>query len=192
VVTGLAVRTDGGPGTLSFAAGASFDPASAIEAALAETLTYIPQLPSRVRERLPRLRAMAEDYSLVRNLPDHSALFGLPEMARHAAGYLEPAAVRPPEQVYGEWLRQRPRSQDLLQDVLFCRDALVGAGHDVIVVDQTSPEQRRLGLRTVRTLVPGLLPMDFGWTRQRALRMPRLQQALGRGRGLRRIPHPFS
>jgi ribosomal protein S12 methylthiotransferase accessory factor len=42
-------------------------------------------------------------------------------------------------------------------------------------------------------IVPGLLPIDFGWTRQRALGMPRLHDAVERrGGALRRIPHPFS
>jgi ribosomal protein S12 methylthiotransferase accessory factor len=192
VVTSLAVRRDGGPGLLSFAAGAGFDPASAIEAALSETLTYIPQLPGRVRERMSELEAMTQDFDLVRTLPDHSALFGLPQMAEHARSYLEPVAVRSCEQVYAAWQRQRPRSRDLLEDVLFCRDELARAGLDVIVVDQTSPEQELLGLRTVRVVVPGLLPMDFGWSRQRALRMPRLR-ATGPGDGaLRLVPHPFS
>ncbi len=70
----------------------------------------------------------------------------------------------------------------------------------MVVVDQTMPEQRALGLTTVSVLVPGLLPIDFGWTRQRALRMPRLRTAL-REAGLRATdltdadlnlaPHPF-
>ncbi|MEY9962506.1 ribosomal protein S12 methylthiotransferase accessory factor [Streptacidiphilus sp. MAP12-16] len=192
VVTSLAVRRDGGPGLLSFAAGAGFDPASAIEAAVSETLTYIPQLPGRVREQLPELEAMARNFDLVRNLPDHSALFGLPQMAQHARSYLEPVATGSLEQIYADWQRQRPRSQDLLEDVLFCRDELVKAGFDVIVVDQTSPEQELLGLRTVRTLVPGLLPMDFGWSRQRAIRMPRLRAPGLRDDALRLVPHPFS
>ncbi|GAA2132837.1 hypothetical protein GCM10009760_08280 [Kitasatospora kazusensis] len=190
VVTGLAVRRDGGPGTLAFAAGAGFDPEGAVESAVSEILTYLPHLPRQVAERPAELAAMAEDFSLVRRLPDHAALFGLPGMARHADGYLDPAAVRPLDEVYGGWLKARPQSSDLLDDLRFCRDELVRAGFDVVVVDQTTPEQRRLGLRTVCTLVPGLLPIDFGWSRQRALEMPRLHAAAGPG-GLRRVPHPF-
>ncbi|MDH6108742.1 ribosomal protein S12 methylthiotransferase accessory factor [Kitasatospora sp. MAP12-15] len=200
VVTGLAVRRDGGPGTLAFAAGAGFDPESAVESAVSEILTYLPHLPRQVSERPSELAAMAEDFDLVRRLPDHAALFGLPEMARHAEDYLRPAAVRPLDELYAGWLKERPQSCDLLDDLRYCRDELVRAGFDVVVVDQTSPEQRRLGLRTVCTLVPGLLPIDFGWSRQRALGMPRLRTAPRRGglratdlaeRELRRVPHPF-
>ncbi|WP_406209835.1 TOMM precursor leader peptide-binding protein [Kitasatospora sp. NBC_01560] len=200
VVTGLAVRRDGGPGTLAFAAGAGFDPGQAVESALSEILTYLPHLPGQVRERPDELASMAEDFGLVRRLPDHAALFGLPQMARYADSYLEPPAVRSLDEVYEGWEKVRPRSPDLLDDLLFCRDELVRAGFDVIVVDQTSPEQRRLGLRTVCTIVPGLLPIDFGWSRQRALGMPRLRTALRRGGlresdltdgDLRLVPHPF-
>ena len=200
VVTGLAVRRGGGPGALAFAAGAGFDPEQAVESAVSEILTYIPHLPGQVRERPAELASMAEDFGLVRRLPDHAALFGLPQMARHAQSYLEPVAVTPLEEVYDGWAKTRPSSADLLDDLLFCRDELARAGSDVIAVDQTSPEQRELGLRTVCTIVPGLLPIDFGWSRQRALTMPRLRTALRRGGlratdlpddELRRVPHPF-
>lgn len=200
VVTGLAVRRDGGPGTLAFAAGAAFDPETAVESAVSEILTYLPHLPRQVTERPAELEAMAEDFDLVRRLPDHAALFGLPRMKSHVGSYLEPSSVRPLDEVYGPWERDRPRGRDLRDDLLWCRDELVRAGCDVIVVDQTTPEQRRMGLRTVSTLAPGLLPIDFGWPRQRALTMPRLRTAQRRG-GLRpddlrddevrRVPHPF-
>ncbi|WP_328912715.1 MULTISPECIES: TOMM precursor leader peptide-binding protein [unclassified Streptomyces] len=200
VVTGLAVRRDEGPGTLAFAAGAAFDPLTAVESALSEILTYLPHLPRQVAERPDELAAMAEDFGLVRRLPDHAALFGLPRMREHVGGYLEPAAVRSFADTYDDWSRRRPRGLDLRDDVLWCTGELAAAGFDVVVVDQTTPEQRRLGLSTVATIVPGLLPIDFGWSRQRALTMPRLRTALRRGglraddlpeEEVRRVPHPF-
>ncbi|MFF3751577.1 TOMM precursor leader peptide-binding protein [Streptomyces sp. NPDC002018] len=201
VVTGLAVRRDGGPGTFSFGAGASLDPAAALEGALSEVLTYIPHLPRQVAERRPELDAMAEDFTKVLHLKDHAQLYGLPRMAEHVRGYREPSAVGPMAEVYRTWEeRDRPRTGDLRDDVTHCRDVLVRAGHDVIVVDQTTPEQHRIGLRTVATIVPGLLPIDFGWSRQRAPLMPRLRTAAYRGglrsteltdAEIRRVPHPF-
>ncbi|MBP2406733.1 bacteriocin biosynthesis docking scaffold, SagD family [Streptomyces netropsis] len=200
VVTGLAVRRDGGPGTLSFAAGARLDPEDAVEAALSEVLSYIPHLDRQVEEDRAELEAMARDFSRVRHLTHHARLFGLPEMAAHAREYLEPVAVRPLGDVYRDWQSVRPRSGDLRDDVLLCRDELVRAGFDVIVVDQTSPEQERMGLTTVSTVVPGLLPIDFGWSRQRAPRMPRMRSAFRRAGWrstdltddeLRMVPHPF-
>ncbi|MFF8410780.1 TOMM precursor leader peptide-binding protein [Streptomyces omiyaensis] len=201
VVTAVAVRRDGGPGLLSFAAAASLDPRAAVEGALSEVLTYIPHLSRQTRERRAELEAMADDFFLVRHLKDHAQLYGLPRMAEHARAFLEPRAVRSFEETYREWEASgRPRTLDLRDDLRAVTDALTGAGHDVVVVDQTTPEQERMGLRTVSTLVPGLLPIDFGWNRQRAPLMPRLRTALRRGghrttdlpdSGVHRVPHPF-
>ncbi len=200
-VTVVGVRRDGGPGTLSFAAAASLDPRAAIEGALSEVLSYIPHLARQTAERRTELEAMADDFALVRHLKDHPQLYGLPRMAVHAASYLEPSPARPFGELYGDWERHgRPRTGDLRDDVTAVVDELTGAGHDVIVVDQTPPEQEAMGLRTVATVVPGLLPIDFGWNRQRALLMPRLRTALRRGghrdddltdAEIRRAPHPF-
>ncbi|TGZ09520.1 TOMM precursor leader peptide-binding protein [Streptomyces rhizosphaericola] len=200
VVTALAVRRDGGHGTLSFSAAAGFDPAETVEAALSEVLTYIPHLPYQVAERRTELEAMERDFTKVLHLKDHAQLYGLPSMARHAAEYLEPVAVLPLEEAFADWEPLRPRTGDLLDDLRCLRDQLTTAGYDVIAVDQTTPEQRRMGLHTVATIVPGLLPLDFGWSRQRALRMPRLRTALrAAGRRaddlpeaeIKAAPHPF-
>ncbi len=200
VITALAVRRDGGPGTLSFSAAAGFDPADTVEAALSEVLTYIPHLPYQVAERRAELEEMERDFTKVRHLKDHAQLYGLPSMARHAAEYLEPAAVLPLTEVFADWEPLRPRTGDLLDDLRLLRNELQGAGYDVIAVDQTTPEQHRMGLHTVSTVVPGLLPLDFGWSRQRALHLPRLRTALrAAGRRaddlpeaeIKAAPHPF-
>ncbi|MFG2925632.1 TOMM precursor leader peptide-binding protein [Streptomyces sp. NPDC048305] len=200
VVTGLAVRQDGGTGMFSFGASSSMNAAAALEGALSEVLTYIPHLPGQVEERRHELQAMAADFSKVLHLKDHAQLYGLPETAPFVAPYRKPRAIRPMADIYAPWESVRPVTRDLVDDVRFCRDELVGAGHDVIVVDQTTPEQQHMGLRTVCALVPGLLPIDFGWSRQRALTMPRLRTAARRAglrdsdltaSEIRQIPHPF-
>ncbi|HEY7483062.1 MAG TPA: TOMM precursor leader peptide-binding protein [Streptosporangiaceae bacterium] len=200
VVTGVAVRRDGGLGTLCFAAGAGLDPDDAVRAALCEIASYIPTLPERVAQRHDELAAMARDFSKVAELNHHAALFGLPEMARHAQFLLSDRPKRAMAELYQDWERVRPRTLDLLDDVRFCRDRLIAAGFDVIVVDQTCPEQELVGLHNVCVIVPGLIPIDFGWHRQRALHMPRMRTAFRRaGRRttdladseLHLVPHPF-
>ncbi|MFD5024464.1 TOMM precursor leader peptide-binding protein [Streptomyces sp. NPDC058373] len=200
VVTALAVRRDGGPGTLAFAAAAGFDPAETVASALSEVLTYIPHLPYQVTERRTELAAMAADFTLVRELKDHAQLYGLPEMAHHAAPFLDPLDHLPLADAFADWTAVRPRTGDLRDDLALLTGALARQGHDVIAVDQTTPEQARAGLRTVATAVPGLLPIDFGWTRQRALTMDRLRTGLrtaGRrpddlpADAVHRAPHPF-
>ncbi|MFG2639792.1 TOMM precursor leader peptide-binding protein [Streptomyces sp. NPDC048370] len=200
VVTALAVRRDGGPGALSFAAAAGFDPEGTVDSALSEVLTYIPHLPYQVAERQGELEEMARDFTQVRHLKDHAQLYGLPSMTVHAREYLEPDGVLSLDEAFRDWEPLRPRTGDLMDDLRLLRDDLVRAGHDVIAVDQTTPEQRRMGLHTVAAIVPGLLPLDFGWTRQRALLMPRLRTALRtsgrratdlREDEIKAVPHPF-
>jgi ribosomal protein S12 methylthiotransferase accessory factor len=196
VATALAVRRDGGLGTLSFAAGAALDPARAVDAALGEALTYLPHLGHEARLRRAELELMAADFDRVVELRDHALMFALPESAIHARRYLEPARTISFDEAYDA----RRRSTDLLDDVGRLVGQVADAGCDVIVVDQTTPEQARAGLRTVRTIAPGLLPIDFGWGRQRALAMPRLRTAYRRvgllqadltDADLHVVPHPF-
>ncbi|MFE0090093.1 TOMM precursor leader peptide-binding protein [Streptomyces sp. NPDC058991] len=204
VVTGVAVRHDGGPGRMCFGAGAGLDPEAALAGALCEIATDAVNLRGRTERDEPRLRAMTEDFDRVAALHDHPLAYGIPEMGRHAHFLLgEPGEPRPPLVPMGELYGDGsvpPVSDDLRDDLVRCLDTVTGAGFDVVVVDQTMPEQRRLGLRTVSVLVPGLLPIDFGWSRQRALGMPRMRTAL-REAGLRAhdltpadlnpAPHPF-
>lgn len=208
VVTGVAVRPDGGRGRMCFGAGAGLDPEAALAGALCEIATDAVNLQGRTERDEERLRAMAYDFDKVAALHDHPLAYGIPEMGDHADFLLgAPGDVRRPprsfDELYGDGPGGRPvlpASDDLGEDLRRCVDAVTAAGFDVVVVDQTMPEQRALGLTTVSVLVPGLLPIDFGWSRQRALHMPRLRAAL-REAGLRTAdltdadlnpaPHPF-
>ena len=71
------------------------------------------------------------------------------------------------------------------------------AGMEVLVLDQTRPD---IGLPVVKVIVPGLVPIDFGYKRQRAPLMSRVRTALRAGGHLDRdlapadlnpAPHPF-
>lgn len=199
VVTAVAVRADGGLGTLCFGAGASLDPEDALAAGLCEIATDAANLRRRTERDETRLRALAADFDRVLTLHDHPLLYGIPEMRRHAAFLLDGgrdrvalADLAAPAGV--------PGRTDLREDLEWCVDMVAEKGFDVIAVEQTTPEQRALGLATASVLVPGLLPIDFGWRRQRALRMPRLRTAFREaGRADRDLepadlnpaPHPF-
>lgn len=190
VVTILARRRDGGPGLLSFAAGAHVEPEQAIRAALQETMSYIPTKSRTTHQRWDELSAMMEDYWRVQQVQDHADLFGHPGMLEHAQEYLDDRPLRSVSDLYSDpW----PAADDLRDDLERLLEELYGKGLDVIVVDQTPPEMAAMGLRAVCTIVPGLIPVDFGWGRQRALTMPRLLDRIAsRGEdGPRRVPHPF-
>ncbi|MFF6872606.1 TOMM precursor leader peptide-binding protein [Streptomyces sp. NPDC012450] len=201
VVTGVAERFDGGPARMCFGAGASLDPEAALAAALCEIATDSVQLLQRFERNEAGYRAMAEDFGRITGLHDHPLVYAVPEMGRHADFLLRRPS--PPEPVAVAGLRPPGFDRtgaDVRDDLLVAVEAVTAAGFDVVVVDQTAPEQRALGLHTVKVLVPGLLPLDFGWTRQRARHMPRTRTAL-REAGLRPDdltaadlnpgPHPF-
>ncbi|MFE1559413.1 TOMM precursor leader peptide-binding protein [Streptomyces sp. NPDC058734] len=199
VVTAVAERFDGGPGRMCFGAGAGLDPESALDSALCEIATDAVNLPGRTEREEERLRAMASDFDLVTALHDHPLVYGVPEMGRHA-DFLLRGPSRGPLRAVSSLLGPEGVSDDVAVDLARCVEAVAAGGFDVVVVDQTLPEQRALGLHTVSVLVPALLPIDFGWSRQRALGMPRMRTALReaglRGRDLEPAdlnpaPHPF-
>lgn len=203
-VMAVAERLDGGLGRLCFAAGASMDPIEAVRSAISETASYIPGMDERVEARLDELRAMVQDYGQVHELVQHALLYGLPEMAAVADFLLDAEPARSMDSLYADWLRERPATLDLVDDVRFLLDRIAAAGSDIVVVDQTCPEQRGAGIHTLSVLAPGLIPIDFGWTRQRVLDHPRLQAFLDRElaeiqprdqgfgpTGLNARPHPF-
>jgi ribosomal protein S12 methylthiotransferase accessory factor len=201
VVTGVAERIDGGFGTLAFGGGASLDPETAIAAALCEIAADSIPLRGRAGGDEPRLREMVDAYDKVLNLHDHPLLYGLPEMRRHASFLLDSgAAPRSMTETYAGARPAPPLAADLRDDLERCVSTVTAQGFDVVVVDQTRAEQRDLGLHTASVTVPGLLPIDFGWQRQRALHLPRLRTAQRlagladhdlRDDEIHRVPHPY-
>ncbi|MBB4931772.1 ribosomal protein S12 methylthiotransferase accessory factor [Lipingzhangella halophila] len=203
VVTAMARRRPGGDGlgARCLSAAASFDPEEAVKSAVREVATYIADFPDRTARKRERLEPMTRDYSRVVDIYDHPALYGLPEMAGHTDMLLGGGERSAMSEVFGEWEHHiRPRTPDLTDDVRFCRDRLAEAGFDMVVVDQTSPEQAAFGTRTAAVTVPGMLPIDFGWDKQRAPYMPRMRTAFRRAgwretdldpSELHLVPHPF-
>ncbi|MFC5262582.1 TOMM precursor leader peptide-binding protein [Kribbella qitaiheensis] len=199
-VGAVAVRRDGGLGTLCFAGGASLDPADAVRAAVCEVASYVTGFEERVSETLGQVQEMVTDYRNVTELAHHALLFGMPEMAQHAEHWLRQTEVTPLDQVFANWTTGRAPVTDLREPVEEIVALFAAGGMDTVVVDQTTPEQLAMGLHTVATIVPGLIPIDFGWQRQRVLTMPRTLWAPYKGgltaqpltpEQLHRVPHPF-
>jgi ribosomal protein S12 methylthiotransferase accessory factor len=66
------------------------------------------------------------------------------------------------------------RSADLRDDLVDLLWRYLDNGLDVVVVDQTTPEHRGVGLACVKVIVPGMLPMTFGHHARRVVGLPRL------------------
>ncbi len=197
-VGAVAVRRDGGFGRLCFAGGAGLDPVDAVRAAVCEVASYVPGFADRVRDRREFLEAAVTDFRLVTELEHHALLYGMPEMERFARHWLDQARPLPLSVVYQAWHDAYAPATDLADAVRRLVSLFADRGMDTVVVDQTSPEQSALGVHTVATIVPGLVPIDFGWERQRCLRMPRTRLAhYHAGRTPRPLvtllpaPHPF-
>jgi ribosomal protein S12 methylthiotransferase accessory factor len=173
-VGAVAVRRDGGLGRLCFAGGASLDPGDAVRAAVCEVASYVTGLADRVSASLGQLEAMVTDYDQVSRLEHHALLFGMPGMARHASHWLRQPERTALGEAFADWTAGREPASDLATPAREIVGLLAGRGFDTVVVDQTTPEQQSMGLHTVATVAPGLVPIDFGWRRQRALGMSRI------------------
>lgn len=130
----------------------------------------------------------------VTTMVDHGLLYARSEMRRELERWWCPQEHLP-------WPSSspalpRPSSSELLrQGVSRCRSA----GLRVLAVDLTPPEMRSLGLRVVKTLVPGTYPMQFDsrWPHFGGRRLTEVPVKLGllpKPLGfeeLCRVPHPF-
>lgn len=201
VISAVAVKRDGGQGALCYAAGSGFNPTDAFRGALCEIASYVPGFENRVLENRGLIDSIMKDYRRCTELKHHALLHGAPEM-RWASDFLlnQKRPARALDDLYADWNATRPRNRNLSEDLRFVVAALADKGFDTLVVDQTSPEQQALNLSTVSTIVPGLVPIDFGWTMQRGLRMSRVRSApVAAGwfdsplkyEDLNTVPHPF-
>lgn len=200
-VTAVVVRRDDRLGSLALASGCSYDPESAIASALDEVASYQAGFADRTGNAERRLRPADHDFSRVRIMDDHAAFYGFPENRPLAEFLYAGTGSRTVDECYSDWNQGRPPEVDLCECVQHCIGQIQAGGlNEVVVVEQTSPEQMRLGLRTVRMLVPGLMPIDFGHQRCRAATLERMYTVPTR-LGLRAepltldtlycAPHPF-
>lgn len=205
-VTALAVHRDRSSGApqVFVAAGAHLDPRRAIEGAVVELAVNVVNAPSRAAADPARsdpavLRQMLTEPERVLGLEDHVWLYSLPE-ARDRFDFL----IAGSQQAL-DWSDVWPGTPEPVPDLTVALRALIGrlatVGLDVVVVDQSEPWiQRRLGLSSVKVIVPGTLAMTFRHVYHRTRGLPRLLDVphrLGRVSAplqyeqLDLYPHPF-
>lgn len=187
-----------GPGNLCMSAGVAPDPTDAALAAVREVASYLPGFAARSMLEEPELLPMVDDYAAVTELDHHGALYGLPQMADRSPFPGPRGEMYPLRQVFADW--SPPRHTDLRDQLTHYVDLVRTVARDVVVVDQTCPEQRVAQVSTAAVIAPGLIPIDFGWDYQRVLHTERLRTAAWRaGRRsaplrddeIHRHPHPF-
>jgi ribosomal protein S12 methylthiotransferase accessory factor len=146
------------------------DPFRAIAGALREIRSQVGLRDFAARPRA-ELTAMLADPALVRTPADHRHVHAIPAAARRF-GFVRGAPAVTVGAAYS-------RCGGLIKpDLTASLRALVArvaeCGLDVIAVDQTTAEQRQLGLRTAKVIVPGTIPMTFGHAFRRTAGVPRL------------------
>jgi ribosomal protein S12 methylthiotransferase accessory factor len=181
------------------AAGSSLSPE---RAALSAVLELGPQLANAIKQ-FPARKADAatslDDPSHVNTIFDHAVAFGDPR-AYERLDFLTGSAGNPIP-LAGLGGQKWPANTDLREDLLELVDRFRREGMDVIVVDETSPDHRAIGLHCVKVLIPGMLPLTYGHRRRRLRNLPRLltlPQRLGHATtplsvdDINQLPHPFA
>lgn len=142
------------------AAGAHPDPVRAAKGAVHELSGMMLTLNDKFAANREEYERMLRDPSLVREMEDHSMLYGLPEAEERLQFLL---AKNRPIRAFEDEFKPRKNHRDLTDDLKEAILAFRRLGLDVIVVDQTTPELKRNELYCVKVLIPGMLPMTFGY-----------------------------
>jgi ribosomal protein S12 methylthiotransferase accessory factor len=178
-------------------AGAHVDPIRAAKSAMYELAASIPKLEAGFKENKEALAEMLRDPYRVEEMEHHALLYSMPEAEERLSFLLK--HNRPP-QTFADEFKQPAGHKDMRDELQDLLKRFLDRGHDVIVIDQTSPEISRKGLHCVKVLIPGMLPMSFGYkfTRLTGLeRVLRVPMELGYRKDqltekqLNKHPHPF-
>lgn len=139
---------------LVFAAACSPNAETAAISAL-EELAHTRRYSQQILDRMTRLE-LGDDYLNVVDQLDHLNLY-CDHRNTHLARFLFASARRVD---FDELLdRAAAPHEDALSAIV---GAIQGIGHQVVVVDLTTPDVRELGLTVVRCLVPGFHPLFMG------------------------------
>jgi ribosomal protein S12 methylthiotransferase accessory factor len=181
-------------------AGSHPDPEQAVLSALLELDPMVKRAPTAFETGRGRALEMLANPFAVTEMEDHAFLYYLPE-AFERLSFLS-HAHQPQQtfrQAFGDFYSRPPR-RDLRDDLSRLIDHYLERGIDIVVVDQTGPEHAAQDFHCVKVLMPGMLPMTFGYQYRRTKgfrRLSHLPAQLGyRNRPLTEAeinphPHPF-
>ncbi|MFD3449695.1 TOMM precursor leader peptide-binding protein [Microbacteriaceae bacterium 4G12] len=179
------------------AAGAHPDPVRATKGAIYELAGMMLTLDKKLEANRKKYVKMLDNSFLVQQMPDHSMLYGLKEAEERFQFLLDNER---PSQTFAEGFKKPMQHADLRDDLQELMQTLHKRNLDVIVVDQTTPEIMRNGLHCVKVIIPGMLPMTFGYHLTRLTGLDRVLQVpmeLGYTKQpltpeqLNPYPHPF-
>ncbi|MFM9278716.1 TOMM precursor leader peptide-binding protein [Paenibacillus jiagnxiensis] len=188
-------RKQEGP-NLICSAGAHVDIHRAIKSALFELAGAVPRLESDYKNQQDAILDMFNDPYQVQYMEDHALLYCLPQTEERLSFLLENKGKK---SSVAQFPSLTPYA-NMVDELYALMEKFLDIDLDIIVVDQTSPEISVKGLYCVKVLIPGMLPMAFGYhlTRLEGLeRVLRVPAELGyttkrlTSEELNKHPHPF-
>lgn len=158
------------------AAGSHPHPEQALLKALREFAMYL--ISPRPLDQQGRAEALAllADANLVQRMDHHPLVYYLPEAFERLNFLYHTPHQQTFQGAFQDFYQSPPEGMDLRDDLEGVVDFYLKRGSEVIVVDQTAPEHRPCGLRCVKVLMPGMLPMTFGHNNRRTTGFERLHQ----------------
>lgn len=161
-------------------AGSHPHPEQALLRALRELATVLTTAPQAWQEQRAQALEMLADAYLVQVMEHHPLVYYLPEAFARLHFFCH---GQPPQTFQAAFADcHPPRTMDVRDDLQQLIDEYLARGGDVLVVDQTAPEYAACGLRCVKVIMPGMLPMTFGQQHRRVSgfeRLHRVPLALG-------------
>lgn len=195
VPTVIAVSTEP-DGSACVGAGSHPDVDRALHSALIEVASDFQVVALHRREREAELAAMLQDYSRVQRMEDHADMFAHPDSRSLLGPWLDSD-----HDVVDLALLKTPNvGHSIEQDIETVITACTAAGFEPIAVPTQTAMADQLSASCWKVVVPGLIPIDFGFSYQRALDMPRLEALFhefwaSKGHDRRfcpyLVPHPF-
>lgn len=128
-----------------------------------------------LESRAQALQMFADD-SLVQEMEHHPLVYYLPEAFERFDFLSHTPRKQTFQESFRDFYQHPPERMDLRDDLEWLIGSYLKRGGEVIVVDQTAPEHLPCGLRCVKVIMPGLLPMTFGQHNRRIIGFERLHQ----------------
>lgn len=181
------------------ASSAHWNPDRALAGAFFEMVAGIGGERLRFPQEMERGERLVRDSSLVLQMEDHALVGAMPSAFSRMSFLLQEQPLQSMQQRFARQYATPP-SPDLTEDLEQLAGRILDCGYDIVIVDQTAPELQAAELHCVRVLVPGLVPMAFGYDFRRLHgieRLYRLPMEMGytdhvlTGAELNPFPHPF-